>query len=91
MAKAFTVERIEQRVPMALSVSIAGHASLPGVESTFTENVSSRGARVMTVRRWRANDRLEFISHPGEFRRSSARGVLPHAERRWLRHRTGIP
>jgi hypothetical protein len=68
MARAFTVERIERRVPMALSVSLAGHASLPGVESTFTENVSSRGARVMTVRRWRANDRVEFISHPGEFR-----------------------
>jgi hypothetical protein len=68
MGKAFTVERIERRVPIALSVSIAGHPSLPGVESTFTENVSSRGARVVTVRRWRANDRVEFTSHPGEFR-----------------------
>ena len=67
MAKVFSVERIEKRVPIALSVSIAGHANLPGVESTFTENVSLRGARVVTVRRWRANDRIEFTSNPGEF------------------------
>ncbi|MGO9639940.1 MAG: PilZ domain-containing protein [Candidatus Acidiferrales bacterium] len=67
MTKAFSVERIERRVPIAVAVSISGHASLPGVESTFTENISSRGARVVTVRRWRANDCVEFSSLPGEF------------------------
>ena len=49
-----------------------GNRQVPGLESTFTENVSARGARVVSVRRWRINDRLTFASCTGEFR-SSAR------------------
>jgi len=37
------------------------------VEMTFTENVSSRGARVVTGRRWGVNDRLMIASLPGNF------------------------
>ncbi len=51
-----------------MAVQISGNERVPGVETTFTENVSSRGARVMTVRRWLPNDRLTIASLPGDFR-----------------------
>ena len=49
-----------------------GHRQVPGMESTFTENVSARGARVVSVRHWKKGERLTFVSRTGEFR-SSAR------------------
>ncbi len=81
MTAAYSVQRAEQRVPMALAVQIEGNESLPGVETTFTENVSARGARVTTIRRWRTNDRLHFATLPGEFR-ATAR-VAYCQPRRW--------
>ena len=68
MAKKFEVERLEQRIPMAVAVHISGHEHTPGVETTFTENVSSRGARVSSSRRWRLNETLKIESLPGDFR-----------------------
>ncbi len=59
---------MENRIPMQLAVQIADHSGNPGVETAFTENVSARGARVISLRRWRANDRLTFASLPGNFR-----------------------
>lgn len=70
--KTFPLSRSERRIPMELPVVLAGNAQLPGTESTFTENVSARGARVVTVRRWQKNDRLTFAARSGEFR-STAR------------------
>lgn len=61
-------ERLERRVPMAVAVQIAGNEKIPGVETTFTENVSSRGARVVTMRCWKTDDRLTIASLPGGFR-----------------------
>ena len=49
-----------------------GHQQTPGTESTFTENVSARGARVVSVRRWEKGESLMFVSRTGEFR-SAAR------------------
>ena len=63
---------------MAIAVHISGHQDLPGVETTFTENVSARGARVLSVRRWKPNDRLSFESLPGNFR---ARARVAYCER----------
>jgi hypothetical protein len=57
---------------MQLAVQISGHLKLPGVETAFTENVSARGARVISLRRWQANERLTIASLPGDFR-STAR------------------
>ena len=68
MPDTFDVERLEKRIPMAVAVHISGHQRAPGVETTFTENVSSRGARVSSSRRWRANETLEIASLPGDFR-----------------------
>ncbi len=52
---------------MEVAVNISGHRELPGVETTFTENVSARGARVVSVRRWRPDDLLTIASLPGGF------------------------
>ena len=64
----FTFHRADKRIPMEIPVIINGHRQAPGSESTFTENVSARGARVITVRSWQQNERLTFASRTGEFR-----------------------
>ncbi|PYU71686.1 MAG: hypothetical protein DMG49_08930 [Acidobacteria bacterium] len=70
--KRFVLNRTERRIPMEIPVLIEGHRHAPGSESTFTENVSVRGARVVSMRRWDQGERLVFASRTGEFR-SSAR------------------
>jgi hypothetical protein len=59
--------RCETRVPMEVGVQITGHRALPGTETTFTENVSSRGARVLSTRRWKKNDELTIATLTGSF------------------------
>lgn len=66
--KPFVAPRRETRVPMEVGVQITGHPSLPGTETTFTENVSSRGARVLSSRRWKPNERLTIATLTGSFR-----------------------
>jgi hypothetical protein len=53
---------------MEVGVQITGHHSLPGTETTFTENVSSRGARVRSSRRWKPNEQLTIATLTGSFR-----------------------
>jgi hypothetical protein len=64
--------RRESRIPMEIPVVLDGHRQVPGTESTFTENVSVKGARVVSVRRWEKGSPLIFASRTGEFR-SAAR------------------
>ncbi|MGA3294211.1 MAG: hypothetical protein ABSE45_09555 [Candidatus Acidiferrales bacterium] len=66
--KTYAISRRETRIPMEVGVHISGHAALPGTETTFTENVSSCGARVLSTRRWKANDRLIVTTPAGSFR-----------------------
>lgn len=68
----FVFHRTEKRILMEIPVLIDGHRDVPGRESTFTENVSARGARVISARHWEKGDSLKFASRTGEFR-SSAR------------------
>ncbi len=77
MTKNYSAPRYEPRVPMEVSVQISGHSELPGVELTFTENVSSRGARVLTSRRWRQHDML-MVSSPTGFQSA---GRVAYCER----------
>jgi len=67
-AKKFVFNRTERRIPMEIPVLIDGHRQAPGSESTFTENVSARGARVVSVRRWEQGEPLLLASRTGEFR-----------------------
>jgi hypothetical protein len=53
---------------MEVGVHITGHPAMPGTETTFTENVSARGARVLSVRRWKTDDRLTLTTLTGTFR-----------------------
>ena len=62
------VERCEPRLPMQVGVRISGNTFMPGLESTFTENVSSRGARVRSVRRWRIGESISVLSPEAGFR-----------------------
>ncbi len=66
------VRRREDRIPMEIPVVLDGHRLVPGTESTFTENVSTKGARVISVRRWEKGSPVVFASGTGEFR-SAAR------------------
>lgn len=59
--------RAQTRAPIELGVRISGHAGQPGIENTFTENVSAGGARVMSSRPWRLNERLIFATATGSF------------------------
>jgi len=71
-SQVFPFQRSERRIPMEIGVFLEGNRQVPGAESTFTENVSEHGARVISVRRWEPNDRLTLVSRSGEFR-SAAR------------------
>src|SRR5437899_7656363 len=66
----FVFHRAEKRILMEIPVLIDGHREAPGSESTFTENVSARGARVVSVRRWEQGEPLLIASRTGEFRSS---------------------
>ena len=68
MSNTFGIERLEKRILMTVAVHISGHERAPGMEMAFTENVSSRGARVSSIRRWRPNETLEIESLPRDFR-----------------------
>lgn len=65
--KSFGVVRTEKRIPMEVGLRISGHLDLPGVETTFTENVSIRGARVLSSRRWGIGDRMNVATLMGTF------------------------
>jgi PilZ domain len=73
----FPIHRSESRIPMEVPVVLEGHRQAPGVEATFTENVSARGARVVSTRRWDKGAQLFFASRTGEFR-SAARVAYCH-------------
>ena len=66
--KNFVGPRRETRVPMEVGVQITGHPGMPGTETTFTENVSPHGARVLSNRRWNTGDRLTISTLTGAFR-----------------------
>ena len=63
-----TTPRGEKRIPMSLAVQLSGTLKSPGEETVFTENVSMRGARVVSIRRWQAEDRVNIKLLPGDFR-----------------------
>ena len=66
--KSFVFVRSERRVPMEVGVRISGHTGMPGTETTFTQNVSPRGARVLSSRPWKINDQLVISTMTGSFK-----------------------
>jgi hypothetical protein len=70
--------RVENRIPMAVALQISGNDRMPGIEVTFTDNVSSRGARIITQRPWRRDESVMVASLPGDFR---ARARVAYCQR----------
>ena len=69
-----TSKRAEDRTPMKVTVDLSSLDIRTPAQEGVTENVSPRGARVLTAKPWKPNDRLNVRSLLGNFR-SRARVV----------------
>jgi PilZ domain len=67
-------KRAEDRTPMKVTVDLSSLDIRTPAQEGVTENVSPRGARVLTNKPWKPNDRLNVRSLLGNFR-SRARVV----------------
>ena len=67
-------KRTEDRTPMKINVDLASLDVRMPAQEGVTENVSARGARILTSKPWKPNDRLNVRSLLGSFR-SRARVV----------------
>jgi hypothetical protein len=65
-------QRIEARIPTRVGLELCGPDEPLIYETSFTENVSRHGARVVTKRRWRPNDSV-LVKLPQECLPSRAR------------------
>lgn len=72
--------RFEKRSVAAAAVMLTSPDSMFPTELTLTENISSRGARVVTRSLWRANDSLVIKSLEGSLH-SQARVIYRRAIR----------
>jgi len=59
--------RHEKRIPIELTVCLVSAGQPREMEQAFTENVSFRGARVVTKRRWHSGEQPRVSSLTGEF------------------------
>lgn len=67
-------KRTEDRLPMKVNVDLASLDVRTPAQEGITENVSPRGARILTNKPWKPNERLNVRSLRGNFR-SRARVV----------------
>lgn len=72
MEQQFVVERVENRVDMKLTVMLIGTHGKLGVEKAITENVSTRGVRVISTSDWFIDDTI-LVSLPAGHFTSAAR------------------
>ena len=71
----FSAPRRDGRIPIEVAVYITVGNGVSSIrESTFTQDVSARGASVLSARRWKKNQRLTISACAGGFQ-SIARGV----------------
>lgn len=73
MRRQYIVERAEDRVDMKVTALLVARHGRLGVETGVTENVSSRGARVISKSEWLLDDTI-LVALPG-FRFASAARV----------------
>ena len=64
MKQQFTVARAENRADMKVTAMLIGRHGKLGVEKAITENVSSRGARVISTSQWLVDDTI-LVALPG--------------------------
>jgi hypothetical protein len=72
MTQGFVVERTEKRIAAKVTAMLIGRHGILGVEKAITENVSSRGVRVVSTNEWYDDD-LILVSLPGGHFTSTAR------------------
>jgi hypothetical protein len=68
----YLLQRAEDRVAIKVTAVLVGRQGNLRVETGLTENVSSRGARVVSTSRWPLDDTI-LLALPGFHFRSSAR------------------
>jgi len=67
MPQQFMVVRAENRVAMKVTAMLIGRHPALGVEKAITENVSSRGVRVISTNEWVINDTIVVALPVGYF------------------------
>jgi hypothetical protein len=72
MTQPYTTERAENRVDMKIAALLIGRHGRLGVERAITENVSSRGIRVISSSEWYVDDTI-LVSLPAGHYTSAAR------------------
>lgn len=77
MRQRYQVQRGENRVAMEVTLLLAGNHRMMGVEKAFTENVSSRGACVISTRHWLPDETL-LVASPAVHFTSVARVAYCH-------------
>ena len=60
--------RLESRMPVTVRVDLFSLDIRQRVQECVTENVSTHGARVVSTKPWKRNERLNVHSLPGNFR-----------------------
>jgi len=61
-------QRLETRLPVAVRVDLWSLDIRQRAQECVTENVSTHGARVVSNKPWKLNQRLNVHSLPGDFR-----------------------
>jgi hypothetical protein len=72
ITRTYTVPRTENRMDMKVTALLIGRHGLLGVERAVTENVSSRGVRVISPIEWDVDDTI-LVSLPAGHYTSAAR------------------
>lgn len=72
LVKTYAIPRTENRVEMKVTALLIGTHGLLGVERAITENVSSRGVRVISPIEWDVDDTI-LVSLPAGHYTSAAR------------------
>jgi PilZ domain-containing protein len=60
--------RSEKRIPLYILVHLVDSDKPHSVEQAYTQNVSARGARLVTKRRWHPSEQPHVSLSKGEFR-----------------------
>jgi hypothetical protein len=70
--QSFVAQRVENRLAMKTTALLIGRHGRLGVERAITENVSSRGVRVISTSEWYTDDTI-LVSLPAGHFTSAAR------------------
>ena len=74
--QSFVAQRVENRMAMKTTALLIGRHGRLGVERAITENVSSRGVRVISASEWYTDDTILSVAAGGAFYFGGAGDVL---------------